>query len=1172
MSAFRTRARQAALTGSLLLWHLCAPAQPGRGGSPARVVTSAGAVQVRKTGATAWQPTRVNQPLFYNDRVRTLTDGRATVELRDLSQLRLDPRCEVLVAEVSTPPAHTRLQFQSGRGYFLDRNRPREIEVETPVGAAAIVGTEFVIEVDAASGATVLTMIDGEVRLSNPMGTATLRSGERGLIEPGQPPRKTAVVATLNAVQWFLYYPGVLDPAEIGLDAEAQSALAACLAAYREGDLLEAMSAFPSNRSPSTAAERLFLASLELSTGRLTNFDTAIAPQDSAEPSAKALIWMLAAVRHEKLGQPPAATNAGQCVALSYYLQSRHDLAGALGAALRATVISPRFGFAWERVAELEFGFGRIPRAERALERALELSPRNAQARALRGFLWLARDDVVKAQAAFDRATDPDPMLGNAWLGRGLGKIHAGHATEGRRDLETAAILEPSRWLLRSYLGKAYAHEALFTRDKDPRAQLEALALKELALAREQDPFDPTPWLYSALMRYNDYRLSDAIDDLEKSAQLNDNRQVYRSRLLLDEDQAVRSANLADVYKDVDMVDVSLAEAARAVSFDYANFSAHLNLASTFDALRDPTRFNLRYESEWFNEQLLASMLAPLGAVSLSQNLSQQEYSRLFAVNAVGLESTSEFFSDKEYRQTATQYGTVGKTSWAFDLDYEYRNGDRINNDLSRIEWYSRIKQQITPEDSLFFLAKYEDYNSGDQFLYYNQSSAQPGYRFTESQTPLLLGGWHHEEGPGSHTLFLAGRLENAQRVTDANAPQLTGVVSPLSNPVNYVPFDVDYENQFQIYTAELNQILQRERHTDVFGARVQGGTFTASALLDNPPADLASLFPSPQTSTTDSPYWRVSAYEYHHWEIVDGLMLIGGLAYDFERYPTNFRRPPLTNAQTDKYHLSPKAALVWHPVPKLTFRGVFSRALGGVSYDESVRLEPTQLAGFDQSFRSIISESLIGSVEAAEHQIAGGAVDWRIFPQTWLTLQGQTLSEEVNEDFGYFQVNFTPPAQGYAANTLSDYDYHETTFDLTLNQVAARNVFLQAQYQYSRSDLKTTLPTIPALPGFNRTSDMRGDLGQLRPSATWQLPNGLFARADVTWFDQLLAGSAPTPPGRSFVQANLYGGYRFPNRRCDLTVGVLNLGGSDYHLSPINYYLELPHQRLFYARLRFNL
>ena len=79
-------------------------------------------------------------------------------------------------------------------------------------------------------------------------------------------------------------------------------------------------------------------------------------------------------------------TNASQCVALSYYLQSQHDLAGALSAAVRATVISPRFGFAWERVAELEFSFGRIAPAERALERALASSPKNAQGHALRGF------------------------------------------------------------------------------------------------------------------------------------------------------------------------------------------------------------------------------------------------------------------------------------------------------------------------------------------------------------------------------------------------------------------------------------------------------------------------------------------------------------------------------------------------------------------------------------------------------------------------------------------------------------------------------------------------------------------------------------------------------------------------------------------------------------------
>ena len=47
------------------------------------------------------------------------------------------------------------------------------------------------------------------------------------------------------------------------------------------------------------------------------------------------------------------------------------------------------------------------------------------------------------------------------------------------------------------------------------------------------------------------------------------------------------------------MTDVSVREAAQAVTYDYANYSAHLFLANSFDALRDPTRFNLRYETAW---------------------------------------------------------------------------------------------------------------------------------------------------------------------------------------------------------------------------------------------------------------------------------------------------------------------------------------------------------------------------------------------------------------------------------------------------------------------------------------------------------------------------------------------------------------------------------------------
>src|SRR5207247_840899 len=150
---------------------------------------------------------------------------------------------------------------------------------------------------------------------------------------------------------------------------------------------------------------------------------------------------------------------------------------------------SPNFGFGWERVAELEFGFSRIAAATAALEKSLELAPRNAQALALKGFLLVAENSIKPAIASFEQAMAIDGALANAWLGRGLCRIRQGHRDAGREDLLAAAALEPQRALLRSYLGKAYG-------DLGDRKR----AAKELELARKLDPKDPTAWLYLALL------------------------------------------------------------------------------------------------------------------------------------------------------------------------------------------------------------------------------------------------------------------------------------------------------------------------------------------------------------------------------------------------------------------------------------------------------------------------------------------------------------------------------------------------------------------------------------------------------------------------------------------------------------------------------------------------
>src|SRR5262249_15036230 len=151
------------------------------------------------------------------------------------------------------------------------------------------------------------------------------------------------------------------------------------------------------------------------------------------------------------------------------------------------------------------------------------------------------------------------------------------------------------------------------------------------------------------------------------------------------------------------------------------------------------------------------------------------------------------------------------------DLDWQRNEGERPNNELSRTEWYRQLKYQVTPQDSVLGLIKYQDYHSGDNFKYYDPNSARPAFDFLETQTPLLLAGWHDEWAPGVQTLFLGGRLENDQKVTDKNENWISAYYNPpdMIDPFS-IPFDVDYQSSFETYTAELNQIFQYSQHTDI--------------------------------------------------------------------------------------------------------------------------------------------------------------------------------------------------------------------------------------------------------------------------------------------------------------------------------------------------------------------
>ncbi|MEY2409546.1 MAG: hypothetical protein QOF48_2216, partial [Verrucomicrobiota bacterium] len=138
-----------------------------------------GTVEVSPVGTVAWQPAETGRVLTPGDRLRTGRRSRATVRLADLSVFRVNELSTLQILNQETKERKPMLDLKSGSSYFFSREKPADVQIRTPVMAGAIRGTEFNLTVDT-NGESRLTLIDGEVVLTNDQGQLVLKSGEEG--------------------------------------------------------------------------------------------------------------------------------------------------------------------------------------------------------------------------------------------------------------------------------------------------------------------------------------------------------------------------------------------------------------------------------------------------------------------------------------------------------------------------------------------------------------------------------------------------------------------------------------------------------------------------------------------------------------------------------------------------------------------------------------------------------------------------------------------------------------------------------------------------------------------------------------------------------------------------------------------------------------------------------
>ena len=230
--------------------------------------------------------------------MRTGPESRATLQLSDRSVIRVGQSTAIELEPPSAPARH-RFGLQHGLLYFLDREKPADVEFQTPLAAGAIRGTEFLLAVAGADGRTRLGVVDGEVELKAGSEQVRINSGQEALVTPDRPVKVTAVLPVAGLMQWSFYYPAIVNPADLALTPGERMALAKSLADYTAGDLAGAAAGATNVPVAPSAAVQTYLAALKLGAGDVESAEALLPAEGAAGMAVRELI---AAVRGETTG------------------------------------------------------------------------------------------------------------------------------------------------------------------------------------------------------------------------------------------------------------------------------------------------------------------------------------------------------------------------------------------------------------------------------------------------------------------------------------------------------------------------------------------------------------------------------------------------------------------------------------------------------------------------------------------------------------------------------------------------------------------------------------------------------------------------------------------------------------------------------------------------------
>ena len=882
----------------------------------ARVVSVQGTVDLRRSGA-GWETAKLSAGLCTGDALRVSQRSRAALQLNNETTLRVDQGTTLTILAADDKGA-TVIDQVSGGLHIITRT-PRLFRVRTPFVNANVEGTEFQVRVDESSA--VVTVYEGVVSAANDLGTLSLTSGEAAVTRVASPPRKEITIRPNDAVQWTIHFQDLLDLlVKVDLDPSSDPNLSLSVQAYREGrlaDALELVSKVP--QAAETPQVLTYQAALLLLVGRLDEarprIEQALArnPDDSRSYS---LLTVIAIAQNDKslaltMSQKAVASDADSAVARmarSYALQATFDTAGALESAQEAVQLDPLSALALARLAEMEMVTGHLDRAVAAAVRSVAIDPRLSRAQTILGFASLANGQSGNAASAFDAAIALDPSDPLPRLGGGLAKIRDGKLQEGRASIEIAVALDTQNSLSRSYLAKAYFEE-----------RRNHLAASQLNVAKGLDPLDPTPWFYDSILKQSENRPIEALDDLATSSALNQNRSVYRSQLLLDNDSAVRNTSRARTYSDLGFEELEVGEAVKSLSADRTDPSAHRFLSDYYASL---PRHEFARDSELLQAQLLqpiatAPVFPRLGAdglnlftAPLSSRPGFNEYGQAFERDGTHVTGEGILGNRGNNVERAAVYGLAGNVSFSLGMFRLSTDGFRENNDQQQLIGNAFVQVRLSGNTSVQAELRSSSKKFGDPAILFFSDQYLPNLRFEDKRTSVRLG---LRTSTGDNGTLLA---TYSHRRLDFEAADET--LFGQSRDAEVADF------------YEVSHVYRQPGWSLRTGLGVYRGTVKNSFTA---PGE-AEVISDPVSER------RINAYTYGDIRLNNWSTAQIGVSFD--------RFDGLQGVSRNL--VNPKIGLVLSPSPSTTIRASTFSTLKGPLVSEQT-LEPTEVAGFNQFF-----------------------------------------------------------------------------------------------------------------------------------------------------------------------------------------------------------------------------